>query len=52
MRPLCSEISVVNIHDVSVRETKEKSDNQALWQKIVPGPALLEDILFWDKTSG
>ena len=32
MLPLCSEITVVNINDVSVRETEEKSDNQALWQ--------------------
>ena len=35
-----------NIIDGSVRETEEKSDNPALWQKIILKTALLEDILF------
>ena len=48
---LCSEITVVNSTDVSVRETNYKAVNPALWQKIFLNPALL-DILFWDKISG
>jgi hypothetical protein len=43
---------MVNIDYVSVRETKEKSHNQALWQKIVSYSAFLEDILFLDEMSG
>ena len=39
-------ITMVNSNDVSVKETKEKSDNLAWWQKIVP--AFLEDIMFWN----
>ena len=38
--PLCPEITVVNINDVSERDTKEKSDNPALWQKTVFKPSL------------
>ena len=49
---LCSEITVVTNNDVLVRETKEKSDNPALWQNIVFTQAILEDILFCDKKSG
>ena len=41
---------MVNIYDVSVGETKEKSDNPALWQIIFS--AFLEDILLWDKKFG
>ena len=48
----CSETPLVNINDVSVRETKEKSDNPALWKKIVLYSAFLENILFWDERSG
>ena len=47
-----SKITAVNIIDVSVRENKEKSDNSALWQKIILNPANTEDILIWDKRSG
>ena len=51
MCSLCSEITVVTINDVSVKDTNKKSDILALRQKIVFNPALLEDILFWDLRS-
>ena len=34
MYPLCSEITVDNINDVSIKYTKEKSHNLALWLKL------------------
>ena len=46
------ETPMVNINDVSVIETKEKSHNPALWQKIGSYSAFLEDILFLDERSG
>ena len=52
MWPLCSEFTMFNIIDVSVRETKEKSDNPALLHKTISNPALLGEILFWDKRFG
>ena len=44
--------TVVSNNDVSVRETKEKSDNLAWWLKIVISPAFLDDTMFWDERSG
>ena len=41
---------MVNINGVSVRDTTDKSENPASWQKNFLNPSLLEDILFWDKT--
>ena len=51
MPALCLKITVVNITNFSVKETKEKSDNLAFWQKIILNPALMEGILFRDKRS-